>query len=91
VYDLFVEDMNTIVHQNGITDRILMLGDFNLQTSGRCRLSTTDLESDLIEGLLSCDLEKINAISNQYGRFLDLIFSNAGADVTIWICNSCPS
>jgi hypothetical protein len=28
---------------------------------------TTDLENDLIEGLLSCDLGQINAIPNQYG------------------------
>jgi hypothetical protein len=35
---------------------------------------TTDLEIDLIGGLLNCDLEQINAIPNQYGRFLDLVF-----------------
>jgi hypothetical protein len=37
---------------------------------------TTDLKSDLIERLLSCDLEQINQIPNQYGRFL--VFSNTG-------------
>jgi hypothetical protein len=35
---------------------------------------TTDLESDLIEGLLSCDLEQINATPNQYGRYLVKFF-----------------
>jgi hypothetical protein len=33
---------------------------------------TTDLESDLKEDLLSCDLGQINAIPNQYGRLLNL-------------------
>jgi hypothetical protein len=49
---------------------------------------TTDLESDLIEGLLSCDLGQIIAISNRYGMFLDSAFSNAGVDVAMWTCES---
>jgi hypothetical protein len=36
---------------------------------------TTDLESDLIEGMLCCDLVQINSIPNQNGTFLDLTFS----------------
>jgi hypothetical protein len=35
----------------------------------------------ICESLLSCDLEQINAIPNQYGRFL--VFFNAGADVAM--------
>jgi hypothetical protein len=35
---------------------------------------TTDHPSDLIEGLLSCDLEQIKTILNQYSRYLDLAF-----------------
>jgi hypothetical protein len=50
---------------------------------------TTDLESDLIEGMLCCDLGQINSIPNQnYGTFLDLIFSNASTDITVEICES---
>jgi hypothetical protein len=48
----------------------------------------TDLESDLIEGMLCCDLGQINSIPNQNGKFLDLIFSNAGTDITVEICKS---
>jgi hypothetical protein len=44
---------------------------------------TTDLKSNLIEGLLNCDLEQINAFNNQYGRFLNLVFSNAVIDVAM--------
>jgi hypothetical protein len=49
---------------------------------------TTDLESDLIEGMLCCDLGQINSIPNQNGTFLDLIFSNAGTDITVEIGES---
>jgi hypothetical protein len=45
---------------------------------------TTDLESDLIEVMLCCDLGQINSILNQNGTFLDLIFS----DITVEICES---
>jgi hypothetical protein len=47
-----------------------------------------DLESDLIEGMLCCDLGQINSIPNQNGTFLDLIFSNASTDITVEICES---
>jgi hypothetical protein len=30
-YDLFVKDVNVIVDRSGVTDRILVLGDFNWQ------------------------------------------------------------
>jgi hypothetical protein len=49
---------------------------------------TTDLESDLIEGMLCCDLGRINSIRNRRGTFLDLIFSNASTDITVEICES---
>jgi hypothetical protein len=79
----FVVDVNAIVDRSGVTDRIRVLGDFNLpkigwglQENGVGFMPvnvTTDLESNLRKGLLSCDLGQINAIPNQYGRFLDLI------------------
>jgi hypothetical protein len=75
-----------------ITDMILVLGDCNLPKIGwslqgeRVGLMpvnvTTDLESDMIEGLLSCDLGQINAIANQS------VFSNAGEDVSMCTCES---
>jgi hypothetical protein len=75
-YDLFAEDVNAIV-----------LGDFNLLKIGWSLHGdgvglmplnvTTDLKSDLIEGLLSCDLEQINLISQLVG-FWALVFSNTG-------------
>jgi hypothetical protein len=77
---------------------ILVLGDFNLpkvewgvQEDGSTLVPmgvTTDLESDLIESMLCCDLGQINSIPNQNGTFLDLIFSNAGTDITVEICES---
>jgi hypothetical protein len=86
-YDMFVEDMDAIIGSSRVTDRILVLGDFNIlkvewwvQADGYTLLPmgiTTDLESDLIEGMLCCDLSQINSIPNQNGSLLDLIFSNA--------------
>jgi hypothetical protein len=49
---------------------------------------TTDLESDLIEGILYCDLGWINSIPNKNGTFLDLIFSSVSTDITVNICGS---
>jgi hypothetical protein len=79
IYDLFVKDVNAIVDRSRVTDRILeSTGD----GVGLLPVNvTTDLESDLIQGLLSCDLEQISAIHNQYDRYFDLIFSNAGTNV----------
>jgi hypothetical protein len=95
---MFVEDMDAIVGSSRETERIFMLGDFNLpkvemgvQDYGFTFLPmgiTTDLESDLIEGMLCCDLGQINSIPNQIGTFLDLIFSNASTDITVEICKS---
>jgi hypothetical protein len=78
-YDMFVEDMDAIVGSSRVIDRILVLGDFNLpkvewevQEDGSTLLPmgiTTNLESDLIEGLLCCDLGQINFIPNQKGTF----------------------
>jgi hypothetical protein len=85
-YDMFVEDMDAIDGGSRVTDRILVLGDFNLlkvewgvQEDGSTLLPmgiTTALESDLIEGMLccDCDLGRINLIPNENGTFLDLIF-----------------
>jgi hypothetical protein len=98
-YDMFLEDMDAIVGSSRVTDRILVLGDFNLpkvewgvQEDGGSTLLpmgiTNDLESDLIEGMLGCDLGQINSIPNQNGTFLDLIFSNASTEITVEICES---
>jgi hypothetical protein len=49
----------------------------------------TGLESDLIEGMLCCDLgQKKLPTPNQNGTFMDLIFSNASTDITVEICES---
>jgi hypothetical protein len=75
---MFVEDMDAIVGSSRVTDRILVLGDFNLpkvkwggggvQEDGGSTLLpmgiTTDLQSDLMEGMLCCDLVQINSIPN---------------------------
>jgi hypothetical protein len=54
-YDLFVKNVNAIVDRSRVTDRILeSTGD----GVGLLPVNvTSDLESDLIQGLLSCDLE----------------------------------
>jgi hypothetical protein len=90
--------MDAIVGSSRVTDRILVLGDLNLakvewgvQEDGSTLLPmgiTTDLESDLIEGMLCCDLGPINSILNQNSTFLDLIFSNASTDITVETCES---
>jgi hypothetical protein len=88
-YEIFVEDMDAIVGSCKVTDRILVLGDSNLlkvewrvQKDGPTFLPiTTDLDTDVIEGMLCCDLGKKNS-------FLDLIFSNASTDITVRICES---
>jgi hypothetical protein len=60
-----------------------------LQPTQGCSGSiTTDLESDLIEGMLCCDLSQINSTPNQNGTFLDLVFSNLITDITVEICES---
>jgi hypothetical protein len=43
----------------------------------------TNLECNLIEGMLGCDLSRISLTLNQYGTSLDFIFSNAGGDNTV--------
>jgi hypothetical protein len=65
-YDMFVDDMVAIVDSSRVTDRILVLGDFNLpkvewgggvQEDGSTLLPmgiTSDLESDLI-----CDISYV--------------------------------
>jgi hypothetical protein len=73
-----------------VINRILTLGDFNLpkvewgvqeDASTLLPMSiTTDLESDLIEGMLCYDSGQINSTPIQNGTFLDLIFSNASTD-----------
>jgi hypothetical protein len=78
-YDMFVEDMDAIVGSSRVTDRILVLSEFNLakvewgvQEDGSTLLPmgiTTDLENDLIEDMLCCDLGQINSIPNQNGTF----------------------
>jgi hypothetical protein len=95
---MFVEDMDAIVGGSRVTDRILVLGDFNLpkvewgiQEDGSTLLPmgiSTDLESDLIEGMLCCYLGQLISIPNQNGTMLDLVFSNAGTDITVEICES---
>jgi hypothetical protein len=97
-YDKPVEDMDAIVGSARVTDRILVLGDFNfpkvewgVRKKGSTLLPmyiTTDLESDLIEGMLCCNMGQINSIPTVDGSFLDLIFSNASTDITVEICES---
>jgi hypothetical protein len=44
---------------------------------------TTDLESDLIGGLLGCDLNQVNVVPNDSGTFLDLVFTSAPVDDSV--------
>jgi hypothetical protein len=71
--------MNAIVGSSRVIDRILVLGYFNLpkvewrvQEAGSTFLPmgiTADLKSDLIEGMLRCDLGQINSIPTGTVRF----------------------
>jgi hypothetical protein len=94
-YDMFVEDMDAIVGSSRQDTCVVRFqftkGRVGVQEDGSNLLPmviTTDLESDLIEGMLCCNLGQINSIPNQSGTFLDLIFSNASTDITVEICES---
>jgi hypothetical protein len=76
----------------------LVLGDFNLPKI-RWKVDegsgfvlplnvTTDLESDLIGGLFGCDLHLVNVVPNDNGNFLDLVFTNALADISVGCADS---
>jgi hypothetical protein len=90
--------MSKYLHHIRVINRILTLGDFNLpkvewrvQEDGSTLLPmgiTTDLENDLIEGMLCYDLGQVNSTPIQNGTFLDLIFSSASTYITVEICES---
>jgi hypothetical protein len=92
-YELFVEDIEAITDNSGLRDIILVLGDFNLpkvkwkvdEESGLMMPLnvTSDLESDLIGGLLGCDLDQIHERPNKNGTFLDLVFTNVPVDMAV--------
>ena len=93
-YELFVEDIENLIENSHITDRVLVLGDFNLPKISWLPIDidseelspigvTTDLEANLVDGLASCDFTQLNSIPNRYDVFLDLIFSNSGSGVVV--------
>jgi hypothetical protein len=49
---------------------------------------TTDLESDLVGGLIECNLDQVNVALNDNGTFLDLVFTNAPVDVSVACADS---
>jgi hypothetical protein len=53
--------------------------DFGLSPVG----VLSNLEANLIDGLLNCYLQQLNSISIQFGVFLGLVFSNCVSDVAI--------
>jgi hypothetical protein len=76
---MFVEDIDAIVGR--VTDRILVLGDFNLPIvewggGGPEEWEWSERRNVVLLG-------RINSIPNQNGMFLDLIFSNASTNITV--------
>jgi hypothetical protein len=49
---------------------------------------TTDLISDLIDGLFGCDVDQVSVVPNDNGTFLDLVFTNASVDVSVACADS---
>lgn len=91
-YELFVRDVEQIAERSRLEDHIVVMGDFNLprvswtdfEDFGLSPLGvTTDLEANLVDGLINCDFQQLNPYPNQYGVFLDLVFSNSSFDVAI--------
>jgi hypothetical protein len=44
---------------------------------------TSDLESDLIGGLFGCDLDQMHKKPNNFGTFLDRVFTNVPVDMAV--------
>jgi hypothetical protein len=86
------QNVNRLRSKNSDLFKAVILNDINIIDLMDMTLLpmgiTTDLESDLIEGMFCCNLGQINSIPNQNGTFLDLIFSNPSTDITVEICVS---
>jgi hypothetical protein len=91
-YELFVRDVELIVEKSQLADHVVVMGDFNLtkiawvdfEDFGLSPVGvTSDLEANLIDGLLNYDLKQLNSIQNKFGVFLDLVFSNSSSDLAI--------
>jgi ABC-type sugar transport system ATPase subunit len=78
---LFVAEVNAIGNESEeVTDRILEMKDgATLQSTN----IATDLESELIEGMLGWKLSQINKIPNHNDTFLNLMISNTGGDLRV--------
>jgi hypothetical protein len=89
-YDLFVVYIEVITDNSDLCDVILVLGEVRWKVNEESGFVMplnvkTDLESDLISGLFGCDLD---VVSNNNGTFLDLMFMNAPADVSVACADS---
>jgi ABC-type sugar transport system ATPase subunit len=76
-----VAEVNAIGNESEeVTDRILEMKDgATLQSTN----IATDLESELIEGMLGWKLSQINKILNHNDTFLNLMISNTGGDLRV--------
>jgi hypothetical protein len=77
--DRFVREIELIV------GKVVVMGDLNLPKVSWLNFEdfglspvgvSSDLEANLIDGLMNSDLQQLNSISNQFEVFLDLVFSN---------------
>jgi hypothetical protein len=77
-YEAFVRDIETIAKNSRIMDKIIVLGDFNLPKVAWLKFEDfdltltgifTDLEAELIDGLIDCNMKQLNSIPNHNGFF----------------------
>jgi hypothetical protein len=83
---MHVEDVKFVSDMIDINDDLIVCGDYNLSEVQWNRDSETDamiptnIAKDksviLLENLSFCNLDQINSISNERGKFLDLVFIN---------------
>jgi Reverse transcriptase (RNA-dependent DNA polymerase) len=85
-YKMHVEDVKFVSDLIDINDDLIVCGDYNLSEvqwnldSETDAMIPTNIAKDksviLLENLSFCNLDQINSISNERGKFLDLVFSN---------------
>jgi len=85
-YSMHVEDVKYIFDSLEINDDMIVCGDYNLSEVQWTRDTESNLllplnilkekSQVLLENVAFCDLDQINDVPNERGKYLDLVFSN---------------
>ena len=89
-YESFVATLDSLIsrHRNA---KIIIMGDFNLPMINwisdndiliPCELSTPAAEV-LVTGLIYQELQQVNSVQNEFGRYLDLAFVSDFTDLSV--------